>query len=117
VLASRVDVPSLTVERLAGLQNTGEQQHILFALQDFFDFNIADKTRNQVCKDLAALAATTGAPQDGVEDLLSLPAGDNINPGSKISQVRPCASCGVRPVTERMRGFIVHEAHMHINSR
>ncbi len=78
----------------------------MFALQDFFDFNIADKTRSQICKDLATLAATTGAPQDGVEDLLSLPAGDNINPGSKISQVRPCTSCGVLPVTQKMHKFI-----------
>ena len=96
----------LTARRLAGLDNTGKQQPFLFALQDFFDLNIADKTRNQVCKDLAALAATTGAPQDGVEDLLSLPAGDNINPGSKISQVRPCISCGALPVARRMRSCI-----------
>jgi hypothetical protein len=49
---------------------------------------VADKTRGQIAKELAALAATVGAPQDGVEDLLSLPIGEAKNPGSKISTVR-----------------------------
>ena len=77
------------------------------ALQDFFDLNIADKTRGQISRDLAALAATTGAPQDGVEDLLSLPSGNGINPGSKISQVRPCASSGVLPIADWVGSLVI----------
>ena len=86
------DAPEVeTTQRLADLSRTGQHLPISFDLQDFFDLNIADKTRSQISKDLAALAATTGAPEDGVEDLLSLPGGAGTNPGSKISQVCPRA--------------------------